>query len=84
MSITLQMRKRGTLTLPKKIREKYTLDEGDPLTLIDLGEGILISPKVTTLPKLVTKLEKLMDEKGVVLEDLIRGIAEEREKYKSR
>ena len=84
MSITLQMRKRGTLTLPKKIREKYTLDEGDPLTLSDLGEGILISPKVTTLPKLVTKLEKLMDEKGVVLEDLIRGIAEEREKYKSR
>jgi AbrB family looped-hinge helix DNA binding protein len=84
MSTTLQMRKRGILTLPKKIREKYTLDEGDPLTLIDLGEGILISPKVTTLPKLVTKLEKLMDEKGVVLEDLIQGIAEEREKYKSR
>ncbi|MCH7763748.1 MAG: AbrB/MazE/SpoVT family DNA-binding domain-containing protein [Candidatus Marinimicrobia bacterium] len=84
MSTILQMRKRGTLTLPKKIREKYTLEEGDPLTLIDIGEGILISPKVTTLPKLVSKLEELMEKKGVGLEELIQGIAEEREKFTPR
>ncbi|MBT3300186.1 MAG: AbrB/MazE/SpoVT family DNA-binding domain-containing protein [Candidatus Marinimicrobia bacterium] len=84
MSDTLQMRKRGTLTLPKKIRDKYTLDEGDPLTLIDLGDGILISPKISVLPKLVSKIEALMDEKGVLLEELIQGIAEERAPYKKR
>ncbi|MBC8323354.1 MAG: AbrB/MazE/SpoVT family DNA-binding domain-containing protein [Candidatus Marinimicrobia bacterium] len=84
MSDTLQIRKRGTLTLPKKIREKYTLDEGDPLTLIDLGEGILISPKVSILPKLVSKLEELMEETGIGLDDLIQGIADEREKYNTK
>ncbi len=81
MSTTLQMRKRGTLTLPKKIRDKYILDEGDPLTLIEIGEGILISPKASVLPKLVREIETLMDKSGVGLEELIQGIAEERKKF---
>jgi len=81
MSKTIQIRKRGTLTLPKKIREKYRLDEGDPVTLIDLGEGILISPKPTTIPKLAGELESLMEEHGLSLEDLVKGVAEERARF---
>ena len=83
MSKTILIRKRGTLTLPKKIREKYRLDEGDPVTLIDLGEGILISPKPTTLPKLAGELESLMEEQGLSLEELLKGVAEERARLRS-
>lgn len=84
MSKIIQIRKRGTLTLPKKIREKYRLDEGDPVTLIDLGEGILISPKPTTIPKLAGELESLMEEQGLSLEELLKGVAEERAHYGKR
>jgi bifunctional DNA-binding transcriptional regulator/antitoxin component of YhaV-PrlF toxin-antitoxin module len=35
-SATLQVRGRGTVTLPTALREKYRLDEGDPLSLVDL------------------------------------------------
>ncbi len=35
------MRNRGTLTLPKKIRNKYRIEYGDPLTLID--SAVMIS-----------------------------------------
>ncbi|MEE9168056.1 MAG: AbrB/MazE/SpoVT family DNA-binding domain-containing protein [Candidatus Neomarinimicrobiota bacterium] len=83
MNKIVQIRKRGTLTLPKKIREKYNLDEGDAITLVDLGEGILISPKPTTLPKLVSQIESLMEEQGLLLEDLVKGLAEERARVRS-
>lgn len=69
--------------MPKKIREKYRLDEGDPVTLIDLGEGILISPKPTTIPKLAGELESLMEEQGLSLEELLKGVAEERARLRS-
>ncbi len=81
MTKTIQIRKRGVLTLPKTIREKYRLDEGDPVTLIDLGEGILISPKLTTVPKLAAELEYMIEKEGLSLEDLLQGVAEERSRY---
>lgn len=81
MTKTIQIRKRGVLTLPKVLREKYRLDEGDPVTLIDLGEGIFISPKLTIVPKLVAELEYMMEKEGLSLEDLLQGVAEERSRY---
>ncbi len=81
MSNVIQVRNRGTMTLPKKIRDKYRIEDGDPLTLIDLGEGFLISPKMTTIPKLAAELESLMNKNDISLEEMIQGVAEEREKY---
>lgn len=81
MTKTIQIRKRGVLTLPKVLREKYRLDEGDPVTLIDLGEGILISPKLTIVPKLVAELEYMMEKEGLSLKDLLQGVAEDRSRY---
>ena len=37
---------RGIITLPKKLRDLNNIEEGDTLTLIDLGDGIVvISPQ---------------------------------------
>lgn len=44
---TIQIRKKGNLTLPMKLRSKYGLGEGDVLTLIDLGDGsFLLTPRI--------------------------------------
>jgi bifunctional DNA-binding transcriptional regulator/antitoxin component of YhaV-PrlF toxin-antitoxin module len=78
---TIQVRKRGTITLPVIIREKYRLDEGDPITLADMGEGIFLSPKRSLLPKLAQEIERLREKHGVSTEELIAGVAEQRAKY---
>ena len=78
---TIQLRKRGTITLPLAIRKKYRLEEGDPLTLIDLGEGVFLSPKRSLLPKLAQEIERLRQKHGVSTEELIAGVAEQRAKY---
>ena len=41
----IRLSRRGVLTLPKPIREKYRLREGDILTLIDLDGVLLLSPR---------------------------------------
>lgn len=77
----LQVRARGTLTLPSKIRERYALSEGDALTLIDLDGVIVLSPKIGVVPKLAGEIEKLRSAAGLSVEDLIAGVGEERQRY---
>lgn len=52
---TLQIRSKGTITLPASLRKKYKLEAGKVLTVIDLGEGsILLKPKVSQIDKLLS------------------------------
>lgn len=74
MTKTVQIRKKGTLTLPMELRKRYQLDDGDPVTLIDLDEGIFLSPKVSVLPKLVAQIENLRRENNISLAELIEGV----------
>ncbi len=79
MSTTIQIRKRGSITIPKDLRKRHRLDENDPLVLVDLGEGFFVSPKPSVLPKLVSRIEKLRDKHHISLEELIQGVMRERE-----
>lgn len=76
MTRTVQIRKKGTLTLPMELRKRYQLDEGDPVTLIDLDEGIFLSPKRSVLPKLAAQINELCLKKNISLAELIDGVRE--------
>lgn len=71
MATTVQIRQRGTLTLPAKLRAKYRLDDGDSLTVLDLDGSILLSPKVPIVPKLAGEIERLRKAAGLSVEDLL-------------
>ena len=45
---TILMGKRGTIVIPAKIRKRYKLDEGSPMLIEELGDGIVMRPGVTT------------------------------------
>jgi len=44
MSTTLQLGPRGTLTLPKKLRDKFGLKGDSIVVLEDTDQGILVRP----------------------------------------
>jgi bifunctional DNA-binding transcriptional regulator/antitoxin component of YhaV-PrlF toxin-antitoxin module len=58
-TMTIQVRGRGTLTLPVSLREKYRLGDGDPLTVVDLDGAVLLSPRVLVVPGLAAEMERL-------------------------
>ncbi|PSQ84460.1 MAG: AbrB family transcriptional regulator [Bacteroidetes bacterium QH_2_63_10] len=80
-SQTIQVGKRGVVTLPKDVREKYGIEEGDALHLVDLGGGMfVVSPMMPAVPSLVEEIEAIREEEGVSLEELLAGLREQRER----
>lgn len=79
---TIQIRKKGTLTLPVELRSKYGVDEGDTYTVIDLGDGsFLLTPRVSQINRLGDRVAEILNEENVSLDELLHSLAEEREKY---
>jgi bifunctional DNA-binding transcriptional regulator/antitoxin component of YhaV-PrlF toxin-antitoxin module len=82
MTMTIQIRKKGSFTLPVDLRNKYNLDEGDVFTLIDLGDGsFLLTPQVSRVNRLGDRVTRILKDEGVSLEDLLTALDEERQQY---
>lgn len=78
---TVQVGKRGIVTLPKDVREKYGTEEGNALHLVDLGGGMfVVTPMMPAVPSLVEEIEAIREEEGVSLEDLLSGLRQQRER----
>jgi len=81
-STTIQIRGKGNVTLPIELRRKYGLDEGDIITLIDLGDGsFILTPIVTKVDRLGDRVAQAMAEEGVSLDEILSTLDEERERY---
>lgn len=81
MESTIQIRKRGVLTLPSQLREKYTIQEGDTYRLVDMDGIFVLTPMVPMVPELAREIERIRQESGLSLEELLDGLKEERERY---
>jgi len=81
-TLTVQIRRKGVITLPMELRRQYSLDEGDVLTILDLGGGsLLLVPCVSQVARLGDEVARLMDEAGVELEAVLETLDQEREAY---
>jgi bifunctional DNA-binding transcriptional regulator/antitoxin component of YhaV-PrlF toxin-antitoxin module len=81
-AMTVQIRRRGVLTLPAELRKRYDIDEGDAFTLVDLGEGsFLLSSQVSRVAHLGDQVARLMEDGGVALDEMLETLDEEREAY---
>jgi len=73
-----RIRERGQLTIPKEVREKGALSDGEAVTIIPVGDSILVTPKRLGLEEARREIRKIMKDAGVTLEDLLEGLEEER------
>ncbi len=82
MATIVQMRAKGSLTIPSDLRQKYGFDEGDVFTLVELGDGsFLLTPRLSLVPKLVAEMEAISVKAGVTLDDLLGGLSEVRRHF---
>ena len=79
---TIQIRRKGVITLPAKLCRQYKLEEGDIFTLVDLGDGsFLLTPQVSQVAHLGDQVARLMEEEGVTVEEMLEALDQEREIY---
>jgi bifunctional DNA-binding transcriptional regulator/antitoxin component of YhaV-PrlF toxin-antitoxin module len=81
MSETVQVRQRGTLTLPSNLRQKYGIQSGDTFSLVDLDGVFVLTPMTPMVTELAREIDRLRQETGVTVEDLLAGLREQRERY---
>jgi len=83
-STTVQIRRKGVITLPVEWRRQYNLNEGDVFSLVDLGDSaFLLTPQVSRVAHLGGQVGRLMDNEGVSLEEMLETLDQERESYYS-
>jgi bifunctional DNA-binding transcriptional regulator/antitoxin component of YhaV-PrlF toxin-antitoxin module len=78
----VQIRGKGSLTLPVELRRKYQLNDGDIYTLIDLGDGsFLLAPEVIAVDRLGDRVAAILAEEDISLEEVLQTLDEERQRY---
>ncbi len=78
---TIQIRQRGSLTLPASLRKRYNIKPGDTFRILDL-EGILVfTPMVPMVPELAREIERARIEAGLSTEEMLSALREQRERY---
>jgi len=81
MESAIQVRKRGVMTIPSELREKYSIQEGDTFQLVDMDGIFVLTPMVPMVPELAREIERFRKESEVSMEELMQGLREERERY---
>ena len=81
----VQVVRRGVITLPKELREQNEIQEGDTLTLIDLGDGIVVmSSHRSRVDEIADKLAKEWRDSGETLESMLSTLREVRTEYHAK
>ena len=78
-SATTEIKSRGQLTIPKKIREMVHLEEGQTVSIIPIGDSVIVSPKRLELDEARREIRRIAKQAGYSLDELIAGLKEERE-----
>jgi AbrB family looped-hinge helix DNA binding protein len=81
MDSTIQIRQRGTLTIPAELREQYGIQEGDTFRLLDFDGIFVLTPLVPMVPELAREIEKARLEAGLTIDELLTSLREQRERY---
>ena len=80
-----EIKARGQLTIPKKIREMSHLEEGQVVSIIPVGDSLVITPKRLELDEARREIKKILKASKLSPEDLLAGLKEERENlYKEK
>jgi AbrB family looped-hinge helix DNA binding protein len=81
----VQVVRRGVITLPKELREQSQISEGDMLTLIDLGNGVVVmSPRRSRVDEIADKLAKEWRDSSETLESMLATLREVRAEHDAK
>jgi len=78
---TVQVRKRGVITLPNSLREKYQIKEGETFRIVDVDGTFILTPMAPMVAELAREIERMRVEAGLTTEALLSSLREQRERY---
>ena len=77
------MREKGQITIPVDIRESLHLSKDSVLSIVKVGDGILLYPKPSVFQETASVFAKEAKEKGITLDELLKDLKKIRNKDSS-
>jgi len=77
----VKIRDRGQLTIPADLRNDLGLEENDALNMIKVGDALILTQKRLAGDALSQKMKKVMNKKGLTLDDLLKDLKRQRKRY---
>jgi AbrB family looped-hinge helix DNA binding protein len=78
-TVTAEIKARGQLTIPKKIREMSNMEEGSVVSIMPVGDSLVITPQKIELDEARRQLRKLLKASKLTIGELIEGLKEQRQ-----
>jgi bifunctional DNA-binding transcriptional regulator/antitoxin component of YhaV-PrlF toxin-antitoxin module len=69
----------NTIEIPAELAKRLGITAGSQVYVYQLGETLSVRPKPSQLLEACEEFETIMLEEGVTLDDLLKGLEEERE-----
>jgi bifunctional DNA-binding transcriptional regulator/antitoxin component of YhaV-PrlF toxin-antitoxin module len=81
---TARLGEKGQITLPKVYRDAVALDTGAPITVLQVGSGLLLIPEDTRFRDLCDRIATTFARHGIAVEDLVATLPAARERVVAR
>ena len=81
---TARLGEKGQITLPKAYRDAVALDVGAPMTVLQLGSGLLLIPEDTRFRALCDRIATAFARHGVEADDLLSTLPDARQRVVAR
>ena len=81
---TARLGEKGQITLPKAYRDAVALEVGAPMTVLQLGSGLLLIPEDTHFRALCDRIATIFARHGVEADDLLGTLPDARERVVAR
>lgn len=78
-AVAVELAQRGQLTIPKALRDQYGLQEGQKMTLVDIGGVFLVSPRPVSVDAPADLLRDGLLASGATLEGMLADLRRRRE-----
>lgn len=80
-TFTIQVAQRGLVTLPKEVRKAHNIEPGQQMTLLDLGDVFVLSPRPSQVDALADRIADELADRGETLASMLQTLREVRAEY---
>lgn len=78
----VQVGQRGVITIPKPIREKSQITEGEIFNIIELSDDVFVISRVSSkIDQIADQIGKEWQDSGISLESMLKTLREVRADY---
>lgn len=81
---TTRLGERGTMTLPKEYRDELKLESGAPMTVLRVGDGLILMPEQRRFEQLCDSIAARLENAGITEAALQATLPEVREQLAQR